>query len=234
VSESKPSRLPGAQALSLCLLFFGLAAVSCRTTRPAGKEIPLAPVSATGSRGVIAELARRMETIHAIRSLMRVRIVTAERTQSFRAQLLVEPRSGRMHLTAYTPLGTEAMTLAGEGDHVVFVDDINRTAWQGSMADLAKSVGFFDAQTPPAAWALDIAGFPARGSFEASDRGLASATAGEVAISFDPPAFPPRQVTVRRGSESLEITHLELVETDADVPAPSIPSGYRCCIAPRM
>lgn len=233
--EAKSTRhrlIHGAQALGLCSLL--LLTVTCRTARPAGNESPLAPVSGANSGAVIDELMRRMESIHAVRSLMRVRVVTPERTQSFRAQLLVEPHGNRMRLTAYTPLGTEAMSLASDGDRVVFVDDVNRTAWEGTTVELARTVGFFDPQTQPAAWALDIAGFPARGAFEASDQGLARGTVGDVSLAFDPPSFPPRSVIVQRGSERLEITHMELVATDADVPAPSVPNGYRCCVPPRM
>ncbi len=180
------------------------------------------------------QLTARMESLHAVRSLMRIRITTAARTQSFRAQLLVEPQRGRMQLSAYTPFGTEAMTLSADGDRIVFLDHVNHTAWQGSAAGLAGTIGFFDPQTNPAAWALDVTGFPARGDFETSDRGLAGGTIGSVQISFDPPSFPPHGVTVRRGSETLEITHLELVSTDADVQPATIPSGYRCCVEPRM
>ncbi len=207
-------------------------AASCRTTRPAGNEAALAPL--TPGTPVIQQLSSRMASIHAVRSLMRIRVTTGARTQSFRAQLLVEPKRGRMQLSAYTPIGTEAMTLSADGDRIVFLDHVNRTAWKGSAAELARAIGFFDAQTLPAAWALDITGFPARGNFEASDRGLAGGTIGDIRISFDPPSFPPRNATVRRGSETLEITHLELVSTDADVPLPSIPKGYRCCVEPRM
>lgn len=215
--------------MSLCFVLF--VAGSCRTARPAGNESALAPVSGAN---VVQELSARMASVHAVRSLMRIRAITPDRTQSFRAQLLVEPQSGRMQLTAYTPVGTEAMTLTADGEHVIFLDHINRTAWEGSAAELARSVGFLDPQTTPAAWALDVTGFPAHGTFQASDRGLTSISLGDASIAFDPPAFPPHGVTVRRGSETLEITHLELVATDASVPAASIPTDYRCCVAPRI
>ena len=207
---------------------------SCRTARPAGTEAVLAPLTPGPGDAVIRQLTDRMTALHAVRTLMHIRVSTGERTQSFRAQLLVEPQRGRMQLTAYTPIGTEAVTLSADGDRIVFADHIHRTAWQGSTADLARAIGFFDPQTPPAAWALDIAGFPARGQFETSDRGLARGTVGDVQISFDPPSFPPRSVTVRRGNETLEITHLEIVSTDADVPSSSVPDGYRCCVEPKM
>jgi hypothetical protein len=232
-------RTNGAQALSLsrraAALLVALALVtSCRTARPTGNESVLEPLTSGSPPEAMQELSHRLASVHAVRSLMRIRVTTAERTQSFRGQVLVEPHSGRMQLTAYTPIGTEAMTLSSDGDRVIFLDHVNRTAWEGSAAELAQAIGFFDPQTPPAVWALAITGFPARGQFEAANRGLARGTIGDVVIAFDPPVFPPHNVTVRRGAETLEITHLELVSTDANVPLPSIPKDYRCCIAPRM
>jgi hypothetical protein len=220
---------------SVAALLIALAlATSCRTTRPAGNESALEPLTSGSPQEAMRELSRRLASIHAVRSLMRIRITTAGRTQSFRGQVLVEPHSGRMRLSAYTPIGTEAMTLSSDGDRVTFLDHVNRTAWEGSAAELAQAIGFFDPHTSPAVWALVIIGFPAGGEFEAADRGLARGTIGDVAIAFDPPVFPPHNVTVRSGAGTLEITHLELVSTDANVPLPSIPKDYRCCVAPRM
>lgn len=165
---------------------------------------------------------------------MRVHVTSGERSQSFRAQMLVEPQTQRMELTAYTPIGTEAMTIAADGDRVMFLDHVHRTTWQGSSAELARSIGFFDPETVPAAWALDLFGFPARGEFVAGEAGLASGSVGDIRIVFDPPAFPPHEVTVTRGGEKLEVTHLELASTDANVRLLAIPSDYRCCVAPQM
>ena len=161
-------------------------------------------------------------------------MTSGERTQSLRAQLLVEPQTSRMELTAYTPIGTEALTILAEGDRVVFLDHIHRTAWQGSSAELARSIGFFDPQTPLAAWALDLLGLPARGEFVPGDAGLASGAVGDIRIAFDPPAFPPHNVTVTRGSERLEVTHLELASTDASVSPLKIPGDYACCVTPQF
>ena len=72
-----------------------------------------------------------------------------------------------------------------------------------------------------ATWAMLIAlwrvllGMPPRRelSYEASTSGLAKAVVAEVTISFDPPQFPPRKVTVTRGADTLEIEHLETIAT---------------------
>jgi hypothetical protein len=221
--------------VSAAAIIASLAALSaCRTTRPAGREQPLQPLTVSSREAVIPELQRQMSSFHALRSLMRVHVTSGERSQSFRAQILVEPQTERMELTAYTPIGTEAMTIAADRDRVLFLDHVHRTAWQGSSAELARSIGFFDPQTLPAAWALDLFGFPARGEFVAGDAGLASGTVGDIGMGFDPPVFPPHRVTVTRGAETLEVTYLELASTDASVRPLSIPRDYRCCVAPEM
>jgi hypothetical protein len=212
----------------------GLALIGCRATRPAGVEASLQPLGATPREAVILELQRQMSHLHAIRSLMRIRVSSGDRSLSFRARMLVEPGTRRMELVAFTPIGTSAMTILADGDHVVFLDHIHGTAWEGSSAELAEAIGFFDPQLGLAAWGLDIAGFPAQGEFQASEGGLASAAIATVTMVFDPPAFPPSHVTVTRAGAKAEITHLELASTDADVPLPAIPKGYRCCVPPRM
>ena len=212
----------------------GLALSGCRTARPVGVEAPLQPLGAMSRQAVIPELHKQMSQLHAIRSLMRIRASSGGRSLSFRARMLVEPRTRRMELVAYTPFGTAAMTIIADGDRVVFLDHIRDTAWEGSAVELAESIGFFDPQLGLAAWGMDVAGFPAQGEFQAAEGGLASAMIGDMTLVFDPPAFPPSHVTVTRGGAKAEITHLELASTDADVPRPAIPKGYRCCVAPRM
>lgn len=215
-----------------CAIVFSLS--GCRTARPVGVEAPLQPLGATSREAVIPELQKQMSQLHAIRSLMRIRVSSGGRSLSFRARMLVEPRTRRMELVAYTPIGTPAMTITADGDRVVFLDHVHDTAWEGSAAELAESIGFFDPQLGLAAWGLDVAGFPAQGEFQAVEGGLASGAIADMTMVFDPPAFPPSHVTVTRAGAKAEITHLELASTDANVPPPAIPKGYRCCVAPRM
>lgn len=212
----------------------GLALSGCRTARPAGVEAPLQPLGATSREAVIPELQKQMSRMHAIRGLMRIRVSSGSRSLSFLARMLVEPRTRRMELVAYTPIGTAAMTIIADGDRVVFLDHVHDTAWEGSAAELAESIGFFDPDLGLAEWGLDVAGFPAQGEFQAVQGGLASGAIDGMTMVFDPPAFPPSHVTVTRAGAKAEITHLELASTDADVPRPVIPKGYRCCVAPRM
>ncbi len=217
-----------------CALAAAAALSGCRTSRPAVVQAPLQPIAGASRDSVVSDLQRQMSRIHAIRSLMRIRVARGQHTLSFRAQMLVEPKTRRMQLIAYTPFGTEAMTISADGDRAVFLDHIRHTAWEGSASELASSVSVLDPELGLAEWALDIAGFPARGDFVAADAGLASVSIADLTMTFEPPSFPPLNVIVTRAGQKVEITHLDLVSTDADVPEPAIPKGYRCCVAPQM
>lgn len=137
-----------------------------------------------------------LDQVHAVRELMRVRATHGERTESFKAQLLVEPKANRVELTAYTPLGTSAMTLYAEGDRVTFLNHIAQTQWSGRASDVAIFGG-----VEPAEWATKIVS---------------------------------GQTTITRGADSVEITPLQIVSTDASPQPPSIPREYRCCVAPAL
>jgi hypothetical protein len=137
-----------------------------------------------------------LDQVRAVRELMRVRATHGERTQSFKAQLLVEPATKKVELTAYTPLGTSAMTLFADGDRVTFLNHIDQTRWEGSAGEVAFFGGI-----EPAEWATRIVN---------------------------------GQTTITRGADSLEITPLQVVSTDASPRAPSIPREYRCCVAPAL
>jgi hypothetical protein len=137
-----------------------------------------------------------LDQVHAVRELMRVRATHGERTQSFKAQLLLEPSTRRVELTAYTPLGTSAATLYADGDRVTFLNHIDQTQWSGRASDVALFGGI-----EPAEWATRIVN---------------------------------GQTTITRGNDSVEITPLQIVATDARPQPPSIPREYRCCVAPAL
>jgi hypothetical protein len=143
-----------------------------------------------------------LDQVHSVRELMRVRATHGDRSQSFKAQLLLEPATKRVQLTAYTPLGTSAMTLFADGDRVTFLNHIDQTQWEGSAREVALFGGI-----EPAAWAVTIVTTPP----DANGR-----------------------VIIARGGDTLEITPLEMVSTDAAPRAPSIPREYRCCVAPAL
>ena len=196
------ARLPHIRSIACALI--ALAAFACRTTRPANEQ-PLAP-------------GTPLAGVHAVRSFMRIRAASGERTQSFKAQLLFEPAAARMRLDAYTPIGTAAMTLLADCDRVTFLNHLDRTAWQGSAAELSGSLDLF-AGAAPSQWALAVLGYP-------------SALPG-VEVSYDPPSPPPVQhATLRRGADRIDVTNLEVTSTDASIEAAAIPAGYRCCVKP--
>jgi hypothetical protein len=215
------------------IIFFIALLAACRTTRPAGEETPVAPLTSTSPADAARQLTARRAQLTGERSLLRIRATNGDRSQSFRAQLQIDA-GGRMLLTAYTPIGTTAMRLYADNAEVMFINDLEDTWWHGSAADFASSFGFFGS-TPPYAMALLIAGLPSDGiTSDYAAAGLSRATVGDVAVTFEPPSYPPQHVSIVRGAQKLEIETLESSMTTASVAKPEVPSGYRCCVAPRL
>ncbi|HEV7574308.1 MAG TPA: hypothetical protein VGQ21_22650 [Thermoanaerobaculia bacterium] len=217
---------------SVVLLIALLAA--CRTTRPAGEETPVAPLTSTSPADAARQLNARRAQLTGERSLLRMRATNGDRSQSFRAQLQLDG-SNRMLLTAYTPLGTTAIRLYADASEVTFINDLEGTWWHGTAADFSNSFGFFGT-TSPYSMALLIGGLPVEGSitYDYAAAGLARANVGDVAVTYDPPSYPPKNVTIIRGGQKLEIETLESAMTTASVAKPAAPNGYRCCVAPRL
>jgi hypothetical protein len=190
-----PARPGSSLTLGVTMVLLLLAA--CRSSAPSANEVALAPGQA-------------IDTIRTIRALMRVRATNGERTETFRAQLIVEPSTQRVELTAYTPVGTTAMTLFADNDRVTFLDHINHTAWQGS----AQSLDFF-AGAAPASWALAILGYPR----------------SDVAVTYD---AATRHASIAHGAEHVESTTLEAYGSDVSPREPAIPRDSQCCVAPKL
>ncbi|MDP9360280.1 MAG: hypothetical protein M3P29_02390 [Acidobacteriota bacterium] len=220
----------GIAVVALCALVGG-----CRTARSAGEETPLTALTSASAAAAARQLAARRAQLTTERSLLRIRATNGDRSQSFRAQLQVDG-SGRMLLTAYTPFGTNAMRLYAAGDEVTFVNDFEGTWWRGSVAEFARSFGFFGSASPTV-MALLIAGLPAEGNgfeYAYAPAGLARASVGDVVVTFEPPSYPPQHITVVRAEQTLDIETLESAMTAAVIVPPAIPANYRCCVAPRM
>jgi hypothetical protein len=220
--------MPRAVVLLIALL------AACRTARPAGEESPIAPLTSTTPADAARQLSVRRAQLTGERSLLRIRATNGDRSQSFRAQLQID-NSNRMLLTAYTPLGTTAIRLYADASEITFINDLEGTWWHGSASDFASSFGFFGAASPYS-MALQIAGLPAEGpiTYDYSAAGLSRANVGDVVVTYDPAAYPPKHVTIARGAQKLEIETLESATTTASVAKPVAPSGYRCCVAPRL
>jgi Protein of unknown function (DUF3261) len=174
--------------------------VSCRSTRPSGT--PVAPLTAATIEETAQQLRARRASFDGARSLMRVRATTNGKTQSFRAQLAVHDAS-RMELIAYTPVGTTALTLKANGNDITSDPEVA----PASFAFL-RAAGLTPAET-----AMLLLGLPPRDDMqiEFAPGGIARAMAGEITVTFEPPAYPARRVVITRGEDRVEIEHLEVV-----------------------
>jgi len=214
------------------LAALALLVLACRTTRPPAGE-PLAPIVANTPEEAMRILEARAAELSGARSLMRLRATNGERVQSFKAQLQIDRKA--MLLTAYTPLNTTAMRIYADDSGVVFVNDVEHTAWRGSAAEFARNFAFFGDLDPRDAAKL-LLGLPASRTltYEATPSGLARAAAGDVTITDAPPTFPPSHVTVVRGAQRLEVENLGTVASSERVEALGVPAEYRCCVAPKI
>ncbi len=179
-----------------------LAAVlaGCRTGRPSGA--PIAPLTSASAEEAAQQLRERRASFSGARSLMRVRATTNGKTQSFRAQLYVQDAQ-RMELIAYTPVGTTALTLKANGNAVTSNPEV-----APESCHFLRAAGLTPAET-----AMLLLGLPPRDDVqvEYAPGGIASANVGELTVTFGPPSFPAQRVIVARGSDRVELEHLEVV-----------------------
>jgi hypothetical protein len=189
--------------LRLAVIAFATIIVACRTGRPAGTAV--AVLAAPTADAAAAQLRAERENFRGMRSLMRVRATTGGKTQSFRAQLAVHDAQ-RMELIAYTPVGTTAMTMRADGDRITTDPEVAPASF-----DFLRAAGLTPAET-----AMLLLGIPPRDDVrvEMTPTGIASATAGEITVTFEPPSFPARHVMIARGEDRVEIEHVEVVRED--------------------
>lgn len=177
-----------------------IAVVACRTGRPTGS--PVQPLSATTPDEAISRLREQRQNFRGMRSLMRVRATVNGKTQSFRAQLAVHD-ARRMELIAYTPVGTTALTMKADGDRITTDPEVAPASF-----DFLRGAGLTPAET-----GMLLLGLPPRDDVrvDAAAAGLTHARAGGIDVTFAPPAFPAKHVTVIRGADRIEIEHEEVV-----------------------
>jgi len=134
-------------------------------------------------------------------------------TKSFRGQLIVENRR-RMQLIAYSPVGTTVATITADGDHVSLVDSIHGNTIEGNAQQMLAPYGFFTGGLTPAEMGMLLLGYPPRRelTYETGAAGLSRAAFGDIAVSFDPPAFPAQHAVIEHGVDRVEIDHLEIAE----------------------
>jgi hypothetical protein len=182
------------------LVLLAVSFASCRTARPTGA--PLAPLTSATVEEAAMQLREQRESFTNVRSLMRVRATTNGKTQSFRAQLAVHDAQ-RMELVAYTPVGTTALTLEANGNQVTTDPEVAPESFA-----FLRAAGLTPAET-----AMLLLGMPPRDDVPVTlaATGIASASAGELTVTFDPPSFPAKRVVITRGNDRVEIEHLEVV-----------------------
>ena len=185
---------------AVAILTVAILLPSCRSTRPTGS--PVAPLTATTVEETAAQLRERRASFTGMKSLMAVRATTNGRTQSFRAQLIVHDAQ-RMELIAYTPVGTTALRMKADGNRVTSEPEVPPESFA-----FLRSAGITPAET-----AMLILGLPPREDVPVTlvPGGIATATAGDVTATFDPPAFPAGHVVITRGGDTIAIEHLEVV-----------------------
>lgn len=210
-----------------------LIAAACRTARPAGEQ-PVDPLTSTSIAEAEQQLAVRRDRFTGARSLIRIRSMSGAQTVSAKAQLQVGA-AGDMLITVYTPLNTTAGRLyASPAGQVVFVNDVDRTAWQGTAAGLGGSFQFLAADPPSLAFLL--LGLPPRApaTLGFAPSGLQSARYEDLVVAYDPPSYPPRRIAIVRGTQRVEIEHLESFSSPAPIEPLTVPEGYRCCVTPQL
>ena len=195
----------------LAAAIFAAAFVSCRSSL---RGTPLSPIRAANPENALDQLRGRLAAFDGVRALMRVRVTSGGKTQSFRAQLHVPDRES-MELIAYTPVGTAAATIRATVDGVKFENHVENSSWSGTPEDLARSLSVYSTAIKAAEMALLLVGLPAvaDATYVPTNAGLASVSAADVTVTFDPPSFPPKRVTVRRGTDLVEIEHLDIVSS---------------------
>jgi hypothetical protein len=182
------------------LVLLAVSFTSCRTARPTGAL--LSPLTSASVEEAAMQLREQRESFRNVRSLMRVRATTNGKTQSFRAQLVVHDAQ-RMELVAYTPVGTTALTLKANGNQVTTDPEVAPESFA-----FLRAAGLTPAET-----AMLLLGMPPRDDVPVTlaPTGIASASAGELTVTFDPPSFPAKKVIITRGADRVEIEHLEVV-----------------------
>ena len=206
-----------------------IAAAGCRTTRPANEE-PVAALTGPPEQALV----QKRDHFEGERAVIRIRTVNGTQTQSAHAQVQVA-RDGAMLLTVYAPvLNTSAARLYASNGHIVFLNDINKTAWEGSAADLTGTFAFVGAN--PSALAFLILGLPPHEatSIAYGPSGLQSARLQDAVVAYDPPVFPPQRVVIVRGMQRIEIDHLDDYVSPAPIEPLKVPADYRCCVLPQI
>lgn len=184
---------------------------ACRTAR-LPNEAPVPPLQAASAEAALSALRERQASLVDLHALVRLRVTTPERSDSFKAAVTVA-KDQQMELTIYTPLNTTGATITSKGPTVVIRDAIHGSTVTVTTADLARMYGIFLPDVLPSDMALLLLGFPsvAGATYDATPTGLRRAAIGDTTVDYDPPVQPVQKVTVTRPGQQVEMTVLEAV-----------------------
>jgi hypothetical protein len=194
-------------SIAAALLLF----VACRTAR-LPDEAPIPPLQAATAEDALHALRQRQAALTDVHALVRLRVTTPERTDSFKASVTVA-KDQQMELTIYTPLNMTAVSITAQGQSVTIRDVIHGTTVRATGADLARMYGIFLPNVIPSDMALLLLGFPSVGDakYEATATGLRRAVVGDAVIDYEPPVQPVQMVRVVRTDQQVEMTVLKIV-----------------------
>ncbi|MEO8217764.1 MAG: DUF4292 domain-containing protein [Acidobacteriota bacterium] len=239
----KQATMKRSTATLVCAAAFLLAA-GCATTRPLPS---LAPSTAENAWH---ELQKFRDEFRGAAGYTRMRVASGTSHRSFNARLSIGG-AGAVELAALTPLGTTAFTLFVERDEVLFLNHLQRTFWNGTLADLnrslpifggiedSSSLGFLLVGLPPPCQSGERANEPAGSSIltcggyqlTIDPAGLRSATRADnsLSIEYAVPAFPTGKVLLRSsapGGGEVSIEYLELNARSKALRRPAVPSDF--------
>jgi hypothetical protein len=160
--------------------------------------------------------------------------------------------AGRIALEGLSPLGTTLFGIYGEGERLLFVNERERTWWEGTFAEFASKTGLFRGihvsraadlgllllGIPPEeallqeSWASSASGI----RYRVERNGLAEVlTPGNAArVLYLPAAYPPVRVRIDAAGSAMEIYHHEIVPGATEVEIPQPDASWTCCVLPKI
>jgi hypothetical protein len=229
------------------LVALALAATGCASVTP------LQPLSGGTARQAWQELAMRAESGGTLASWSSVRVSTPEGRRSFRATIQLG-EDGAVHMSAFTPVGTEVFAFEVRGGTMVFADHSSRRSWRGPFREVAMQLGIPEG-LDAADFARLVFGLPPPGgepdfgdagngivrqggmSYRVSGLGLTEATRDGTSwrVSWDPGSYPPRTVTFDDDTgRGIVVRHLDVSHSRRSVEPLAVSSAYACCFRPTI
>lgn len=228
---------------SAAALVLMLLAASCATLRR--------PVDTLGAATPAAAWEKLSELRASFLGARAFLTIDPQGGRRFDATLAVDA-DGRIALEGLSPLGTTLFGIYGDGERVLFVNERERSWWEGTFAEFAAATGLFRGihVARPADLALLILGVPPEDAVLAGDwatsargvryrverTGLAEVlTPGnEARVLYLPAAYPPVRVVLESAGSRLEIYHHEIIPGATEVTIPQPDASWTCCVLPRV